>query len=432
MTMTSSSNETTDSAGSSAVETESRDTESRPGLPLWADVLIVGGGFVGATLAIALAEAGLTVLVVETGAPQAALVPRFDGRASAISLSSQRMLSQLGLWETLAPDAGPMLDIRVADGSSRLFLHYDHRQVGDQPFGYMLENRHLRQAIHLRLLETAGARLLAPAQIVRLERGSRAVEATLADGGRLKARLCIAADGRDSRTRDDAGIRVTRWSYRQTAIVCTVRHERPHGGVAHEHFLPAGPFAILPLADQHQSSIVWTERAALAPVIMAGDDAQFLSELRRRFGDFLGEISVEGPRFSYPLSLQYAERSIDRRLALVGDAAHAMHPIAGQGLNMGFRDVAALTDVLSEAKARRRDIGDRAVLARYQRWRRFDNTLMLAMTDGLTRLFSNDITPLRVARDLGLAAVNRMPPLKRVFIRHAMGIVGDLPPLMRE
>lgn len=414
------------------VSSSEGDAQPRARQPLWADVLIIGGGFVGGTLGIALAESGLTVLVVEAGVPEAALSDGFDGRASAISLSSQRMLARLSLWEALAPNAGPMLDIRVADGSSRLFLHYDHREVGDEPFGYMLENRHLRQAILARMQQMAGLRFLAPVRIESLGRGERGVDATLTDGTRLKARLCVAADGRNSWTRESARIRVTRWSYKQTAIVCTVRHQRPHGGVAHEHFLPAGPFAILPLAGGNRSSIVWTERADLAPLIMAGDDDRFLDELRRRFGDFLGELALEGPRFSYPLSLQYAERSIDQRLALVGDAAHAMHPIAGQGLNMGFRDIAALTEVLNEARQRRRDIGARHTLTRYQRWRRFDNTVMLAMTDGLTRLFSNDITPIRVARDLGLAAVNRLPPLKRVFIRHAMGIVGDLPRLLRN
>lgn len=421
------------SAGTiSRMESLESNATGRANQPLWADVLIIGGGFVGSTLAIALADAGLTAMVVEAGVPEAALSPQFDGRASAISLSSQRLLNRLGIWQDLAADAGPMLDIRVADGNSRLFLHYDHQEIGNQPFGYMLENRHLRQAILARMLQTPGVRLLAPARVSGLDCGARSVTATLADGRQLKARLAIAADGRDSRTREAAGIRITRWSYQQTAIVCTVRHQRPHCGVAHEHFLPAGPFAILPLAPGDRSSIVWTERAKLAPLIMAGSDAQFLDELRRRFGDFLGEIHIEGPRFSYPLSLQYAERSVGERLALVGDAAHAMHPIAGQGLNMGFRDVAALAHVLADARARRRDLGARAVLARYQRWRRFDNTLMLALTDGLTRLFSNDITPIRAARDLGLAAVNRMPTLKRVFIRHAMGIVGDLPRLMRD
>ncbi len=403
----------------------------KPTPPIWADVLIVGGGLVGGTLAMALAEAGLTALVVEAGDPEAALDAGFDGRCSAIALSSKRMLVRLGLWEELARDAAPMLDIRVSEGSSRLFLHYDHRDVGTEPFGFMVENRLLRRALLTCMRQQPGIRLIAPDRIVQLERFGDGVAARLASGGRLRAPLVVAADGRASRIRDEAGIRVTRWAYGQTAIVCTVRHQRSHDFVAHEHFLPAGPFAILPLLPGDRSSIVWTERAALAPLIMGGSDAQFLAELGRRFGDFLGTLALEGPRFSHPLSLQYAERSIDRRLALVGDAAHAMHPIAGQGLNMGFRDVAALAELLDDAKQRREDLGDARLLARYQRWRRFDNTLMLAMTDGLNRLFSNDIAPIRLARDLGLAGVNRMPPLKRLFMRHAMGIAGPLPRLMQ-
>lgn len=403
----------------------------RSAAPTWSDVLIIGGGLVGGTLAVALAEAGLSVVVVEQGDPEAALAAGFDGRCSAIALTSQRMLTALGLWPALAADACPMRDIRVTDGASPLFLHYDHREVGSQPFGYMLENRLIRRAILARMRSLPGIRLIAPARLATLTRAGDGVEARLADGTRLRATLAVAADGRASRVRDEAGIRVTRWSYRQTAIVCTVRHARPHGFVAHEHFLPAGPFAILPLMPGDRSSIVWTERQDLAPLLMAGSDAQFFGELSRRFGDFLGALELEGPRFSHPLSLQYAERAIDCRLALVGDAAHAMHPIAGQGLNMGFRDVAALTEVLADAKRRRADLGDAATLARFQRWRRFDNTLMLAMTDCLNRLFSNDFPPLRVARDVGLAAVNRMPALKRLFMRHAMGTVGTLPALMR-
>jgi 2-octaprenyl-6-methoxyphenol hydroxylase len=403
----------------------------RPAPPMWADVLVVGGGLVGGTLAVALADAGLTSLVVEAADPQAALEAGFDGRCSAIALSSKRMLANLGLWEPLAPDAAPMLDIRVSEGSSRLFLHYDHRDVGTEPFGFMVENRLLRRALLTRMRAEPAIRLIAPDRIVQLERRGDGVSARFASGGRLRASLVVAADGRGSRIRDEAGIRVTRWGYGQTAIVCTVRHHRSHGYVAHEHFLPAGPFAILPLQPGNRSSIVWTERAELAPLIMAGSHAQFLDELARRFGDFLGALAIEGPRFSHPLSLQYAERAIDRRLALVGDAAHAMHPIAGQGLNMGFRDVAALAELLADAKQRRRDPGEDRLLARYQRWRRFDNTLMLAMTDGLNRLFSNDIAPIRLARDLGLAGVNRLPPLKRLFMRNAMGIAGRLPRLMQ-
>jgi 2-octaprenyl-6-methoxyphenol hydroxylase len=228
---------------------------------------------------------------------------------------------------------------------------------------------------------------------------------------------------------------VTRWDYPQCGIVCTVGHEKPHNGVAHEHFLPSGPFALLPMTDGadggHRSSLVWTERRALVPAMMALSPAGFARELMRRYGDGLGSLRQVGGRWSYPLGLMHAERYVDRRLALIGDAAHVIHPISGQGLNLGLRDVAALAEALMDARRLGRDLGSAEVLARYQRWRRFDNSLLMVVTDGLNRLFSNDLAPLRLARDLGLAAVDRLPPLKRVFMRHAMGLVGDLPRLTR-
>lgn len=397
---------------------------------LSADVLIVGGGPVGGTLACALSAAGMEVIAVDHADPAAGLDAGFDGRASSIALGSQRMLDALGLWADMEPHAAPIRHIRVSEGDSPLFLHYDERDTGGPPFGYMVENRFIRKALFDRIPALDTVRLLAPARVDGLERSGSGVEARLADGRRIRARLIVGADGRASGVRAGAGIRVTGWPYRQTAIVCTVAHERPHDFVAHEHFLPTGPFAVLPLLG-NRSSIVWTERKDLAPAIMALDEAEFLAELERRFGDYLGRLRVVGPRWSYPLSLQHAETAIALRLALVGDAAHAMHPIAGQGLNMGLRDVAALTEVLAEARRLGLDIGADTVLERFQRWRRFDNTLMLAMTDGLNRLFSNTIGPVRRARRLGLAAVNRMPPLKRLFVRSAMGLAGRLPRLMQ-
>ncbi len=400
------------------------------GKTLHTDVLIVGAGFVGGTLACALADGGMKVIAVDHANPNANLRPEFDGRVSAIALAGQRVLDGVGLWAGMADDCAPILDIRVTDKDSPCFLHYDHRDGVGEPFGYMVENRLFRQVLFGRLGKLKGARLLAPAAVVATERHSDGVEAVLKDGRKIKARLLVGADGRASATRQAAAIKLTKWSYHQTAIVCTVAHEKPHDFIAHEHFLPSGPFAILPMMG-NRSAIVWTEREDLAPAIMELDEAGFLAELAHRFGDFLGSIELVGQRWAYPLSLQYAETATAQRLVLAGDAAHGMHPIAGQGLNMGLRDVAALAEVLTDAQRLGLDVGGAQVLARYARWRRFDNVLMLAMTDVLNRLFSNDFRPLVLARDCGLAAVNKMPPLKRLFMRQAMGLIGDLPRLMR-
>ncbi|MBT4933464.1 MAG: UbiH/UbiF/VisC/COQ6 family ubiquinone biosynthesis hydroxylase [Rhodospirillaceae bacterium] len=403
---------------------------SDTGQELQADVLIAGGGLVGGTLACGLAMGGLSVLVVDAQDPADGLDAAFDGRASAIALSSQRVLEGLGLWASMEAASAAIKEIRVSDGDSLFFLHYDRQDVGAEAFGYMVENRTIRTALARRFTELDNLTLLAPARIDVVERNPGNVRATLADGRKIKARLIIGAEGRNSPTREQAGIALTNWSYRQTGIVCTVAHEYSHDNVAHERFLPAGPFAILPLPN-NRSSIVWTEREDLAPGLVALDDDAFLAELKDRFGDFLGKLEVVGPRWAYPLSLQYAEQATDHRLVLAGDASHAMHPIAGQGLNMGLRDVAVLAEVLTDAGRLGLDPGAGTVLESYERWRRFDNTLMLAMTDVLNRLFSNDVMPVRLARDLGLAAVNRMPPLKKVFMEHAMGLAGDLPRLMR-
>jgi 2-octaprenyl-6-methoxyphenol hydroxylase len=394
------------------------------------DVLIIGGGLVGGPLACALAGAGVSVAVVDQEDPATATAPAFDGRASAVALGPQRVLAAIGLWPGIAPHAAPIQQIRVSDGHSPLFLHYDHQALGDDPFGWIVENRAIRRAVLARLPELPQARLFAPAKLVELDRGTDRVTATLDDGTKIFAALVVAADGRASPIRSGAGIGITRWEYDQTAIVCTVVHERPHRDIAQEHFLPAGPFAILPLPG-NRSSVVWSEKSHLAPAILAQDDAAFLVELKSRFGDFLGEISVEGPRFGYPLSLQFADAYTARRLALVGDAAHGMHPVAGQGMNMGLRDVAALAEVLVEAHRLGIDLGNAALLERYARWRRFDNLLMLGLTDVMVRLFSNANTSLALARDIGMATVNRLPGLKRFFMRHAMGLVGELPKLMR-
>ncbi|MCP4326850.1 MAG: UbiH/UbiF/VisC/COQ6 family ubiquinone biosynthesis hydroxylase [Alphaproteobacteria bacterium] len=394
------------------------------------DLIIVGGGMVGLTLAVAAAAGGLRTAVVDRADPAAQVDAGFDGRTSAIAYGSQRLLDAIGVWPAMAAEAEPIVDIRVSDGDSRLFLHYDGAMVDGEPLGFIVENRVTRTALHAAARGTDRIRLLAPAAVADFACDGAAAIVRLEGGTVLRAPLLVGADGRNSFIRRRAGIAATEWSYPQTGIVCTIAHARSHRGVAHERFLPAGPFAILPMTG-NRSSLVWTERADLAPAMMALPDDEFLAEIERRVGGFLGALSLTGPRWSYPLALLHANRYADRRLALIGDAAHAVHPIAGQGLNLGLKDVAALAEVMIDARRLGLDMGADDVLERYARWRRFDNLALIAATDSLNRLFSNDIAPVKLARDLGLAAVNRLPPLKRLFMRHAMGVVGDLPRLMR-
>jgi 2-octaprenyl-6-methoxyphenol hydroxylase len=402
---------------------------------LKSDVLIIGGGMAGCSLAAALGGVGFRVIIVDRLDQSTQTEEKFDGRASAIAGAPQKMLGQIGMWPLLGQDFAPILDIRVADGASRLFLHYDHEDIGEAALGFMVENRHFRRAIFARLKELENVTYLAPAELENMTRTAGGVEAALTDGRQINAALIVGADGRGSQIRQEAGIKLTQWSYHQTGIVLSVDHEVPHHNVAHEHFLPAGPFAILPLAGEdgrnNRSSIVWTERDDLVRAIMALSEKDFAAEFNQRFGDFLGKTTLIGPRWTYPLTLQYADTSIAERLVLIGDASHGMHPIAGQGLNMGLRDVAAIAEVLTDARRLGLDIGSAAILNDYEKWRRFDNTLMLAMTDGLNRLFSNDIGPLKLARDIGLAAVNKAGPLKKIFMQHAMGATGNLPRLLK-
>ncbi|HEY4133809.1 MAG TPA: UbiH/UbiF/VisC/COQ6 family ubiquinone biosynthesis hydroxylase [Alphaproteobacteria bacterium] len=435
-----------------------------------ADLLVVGGGMVGMTFAVAAASAGLTVIALEREDPAKLLDAGFDGRVSAIAAGSRRAFEGIGLWNHVLAQgnvAEPIRDIRVSDGDSLAFVHYDsralaradsfstilrgsraqahdaHHDVEAESFGHIVENRVIRAALAARLKELPAITRLAPAMLADVVNEPACAVARLTDGRRIHARLVVSAEGRDSSLRAARGIAVTRWSYPQTAIVCTIAHERPHGGVAHERFLPVGPFAILPMTDEatrhgvkgagprHRSSLVWTEKTALASTYLSLNKADFDGEIARRVGDFLGTVESIGPRWSYPLSLLHAERYADERLALIGDAAHAIHPIAGQGLNLGLRDVAALAEVLVDARRLGLDIGFGEVLARYERWRRFDNVLLAGITDGLNRLFSNSFVPFVIGRRLGFRAVNRAGPLKKFFMRHAMGLVGDLPRLSR-
>ena len=400
------------------------------------DVVIAGGSFVGLTLAAALAKcapAGVRVAVVDrTPALGAA---GSDGRASALSAASRRLLDVLGVWPRLAEHAQPILDIDITDSRLTapvrpLFLQFDTEIDPGAPAAYMVENTRLAAALNALVRETAAVTLRAPDAVVGFDRDLHGVRARLEGGGTLSGRLLVAADGRRSALRRLAGIKTIGWSYPQTGIVTTVAHEKPHGGRAVQHFLPAGPFAILPLQG-NRASLVWTEARAAAARIMALDDEGFLDELTRRFGRRLGTLALAGPRQAYPLDMHIARRFVSDRLGLVGDAAHGVHPLAGQGLNIGLRDVAALTEVIVEAMRLGLDPGGAAVLERYERWRRFDSAFSAVVMDGLNRLFSNDSGALRATRTFGLGIVDRLPPLKDFFVREAAGLTGDLPRLLR-
>ena len=399
------------------------------------DILIVGGGLTGPVLALSLAQAGLSSIVIDA-APRATLTREgFDGRAYALALATRRMLSGLDLWGAVEGHAQPILDIKVSDGqvgqgASPLYLHFDHAEIEEGPMGHMVEDRFLRRAI-LKAAEAAPlVTLLNAAEVVAQETGPASVRVTLADGRVLRGALLVGADGRASAVAARAGITRTAWDYGQTSLVCAIAHEKPHDGTAHQLFLPPGPLAVLPLPG-NVSSIVWTESTARAEDINALPEAAYLDVLRPRFGSFLGEIGLTGGRYMYPLGLSLANRLTATRLALVGDAAHGIHPLAGQGLNLGLRDVAALAQVLAEARRRGEDIGAAPVLDRYRRWRSFDIAALAAATDGINRVFSNDNPLLRLGRDLALGAVNAMPGLRRRLIREAAGLTGDLPRLLQ-
>ena len=398
-----------------------------------AEILIVGGGMIGLSLAVALGGAGLRVVVVDREDPSRHVDDAFDGRSSAIAWGSRQALAGIGLWPLLEAEAQPILDIRVSDGHvgrrpSGLFLHYDHHEVG-RPFGHIVENRVIRRALLALVGRLPEVTHLAPAGLGRIERQAARVRATLADGRDISAELVIAADGRESALRTETGIRVARWNYPQTSIAATVEHDEPHHGVAHEHFLPSGPFAMLPMTG-NRSSIVWTERSDLAKAILDLDDEEFSAEIERRFGSTLGHIRILGRRWAYPLSCLLAERFIDSRLALVGDAAHAIHPLAGQGVNLGFLDCAALVEVLARELASGADpaaLAELRVLRRYERWRKSENLIALGLVDGLNRLFSTSDEFLGWIRRTGLGAVDRSALAKRFFMGRAMGTSGELP-----
>lgn len=391
------------------------------------DVIIAGGGLNGPALALALAGAGMSVAVIDARPATARAADDFDGRAYALALASRRLLTALGLWAELAPRSQPILKVEAAqgqpgEGAGPFHLVFDSAEIEEGPVGHMLEDRFLYAAL-MRAMEGKVTHLPGRKVVAQDIQPGRA-EVTLDDGRTLSARLLVGADGRGSGVAQRAGITRRGWGYGQIALVAAVDHSLPHNGTAWQYFMPTGPLAILPLPG-NRSSIVWSETEENAKTISALPDDEFLEVLRPRFGDFLGEINLAGPRFSYPLSLSLAEAYVAPRVALIGDAAHGVHPIAGQGLNLGLRDVAALAEVIVDAARRGEDIGAADVLDRYQRWRRFDATSLGLGMDAVNRLFSNENPVLRTARGLGMGVVTAIPPLRRRFMRQAAGLSLD-------
>lgn len=394
------------------------------------DLIIAGGGLNGPMLALALAGAGLSSAVVDARPADDRAGDAFDGRAYALALASQRLLRALGLWGGLAADSQPITEVKASqgqpgDGALPFFLHFDSAEIEEGAVGHMLEDRFLYRALLAAMAAHPGRIThISGTAVTGQTPGPAGVSVDLADGRSLTGRLLVGADGRQSGVASRAGIARQGWDYGQTALVASIDHDQPHHGIAHQYFMPTGPLAILPLPG-NRSSVVWSETRANAGVLAGLDDAAFLAALRPRFGDFLGDIALAGPRFSYPLNLTLAESYVAPRVALVGDAAHGVHPVAGQGLNLGLRDVAALAEVLTDAARRGEDIGTAGVLSRYQGWRRFDATSLALGMDAVNRLFSNNNPLLRMARGLGMGAVSAIPPLRRGFMRQAAGLSID-------
>lgn len=401
-----------------------------------ADVIVLGGGLTGLALACALGTGQARVTLIEQKGLDDLVEPAADGRVTAIARGTRTMLDKIKVWPHLELEAQPIFDIMVGEGSPSFSVHYDHRDVGGAPLGWIVPNRALRLALMARLRELPNVTILAPARCVGLQRTSTMATAHLADGRFIRGSLVAVCEGKRSATRSEVGIKARTWDYRQNGLVCTFTHDQPHQGIAFERFFPDGPLATLPMTDDAEgrprTSIVWALANATAARVADLDDAAFAAEVMTRIGSRLGTLVVASRRWTYPLSLVWADRYTDERLALVGDCARGIHPLAGQGWNLGARDVAALAEIVTAQLRLGLDPGEPPALDRYAAWRGFDSVALVGVTDGLNRLFNNDFLPVKLARNMGLGAVQRTPPVKRFFMRHAMGLTGDLPALMRE
>jgi 2-octaprenyl-6-methoxyphenol hydroxylase len=396
--------------------------------PVTVDVLVVGGGHAGLLTALVLRRIGLSVALIDPDLPQAVEAAALDGRALALMDGSRRIIDAQGLWHWLRPVAEPILRVLVEDPATGACVTYGAGEAGRRPFGYGIENRLLRRQLLRAVQAEGGTRLLAPARLAGLARDPGRAVARLEDGQSIEARLVVGADGRRSTVRGLAGIAVESAEYGQSALTFAIAHERPHGRMVHERLLPAGPLALLPLAGR-TSAVTWIERPDVAAMLLAADPAELVAELRARIGNSLGALELRGRPTAYPLGVLHALRYIAPRVALVGDAAHGVHPIHAQGFNMGVADIGALAAALARAGRQGMDLGGGEALLPYERARRLDNALTVALTDGLARLFTSELLPLRLLRGLGLTALDRLPPLKHLAIRRGMGLAATQRPL---
>ena len=404
---------------------------------LQADILIIGGGLSGLTLAAVLGEAGAEVIVADRETPISQLAEKYDGRTTAISYASHQVMRAAGVWDVIEKDCEPILDIRVADGNAPLFLHFaTDADANGEPFGWIIENRLLRRYLFENLKRLDNVRHLAPVEIRDFFSDTGAAGVMLKDGRKLSAPLLVGADGRASPTREWLNIGISEWSYKQSAIVCNVAHAEDHENVAVEHFLPAGPFAILPMTKgpegEYRSSVVWTVEEKEAAKILKLSPEKFDAEMQSLFGEHLGRVRHVSPPMAYPLRLMHANKYTGPRTVLMAEAAHVIHPIAGQGLNLSMRDIAVLAELIVDRMTLGLDPGSSDSLKAYERWRRTDTMLMAGFTDVLNRLFSNNLVSVAVIRDLGIGIVDKIPPLKGFFARQAMGLGGKAPRIVRN
>ena len=398
------------------------------------DIIIVGGGLNGSLMAIAAANIGFSTIVLDSKDNEASVENRFDGRSYALALISVRLLKNLNIFKDIIDKSQPILDIKILDGKlvqgpSQFSLHFDNNEIHDGPMGQMVEDRFIRKALFTKINKNEQIDYKFNSKVTEHKKQSGYISVTLDNGKKLNTKLLVGADGKNSELANRAEIKKSGWKYNQSALVCAIEHEADHNGVAWQYFMPSGPLAVLPMTGK-RSCIVWTEQNANAKAINLFDETRYTKILAARLGNFLGKFKIIGDRHTYPLELSIADQFIDERLALIGDAAHSVHPIAGQGLNAGFKDIAVLAHIIQDAHHRGEDLGSLGVLKRYEEWRRFDSAQLAYSTDLFNKLFSNENEALRLARNIGLKLLDSIPVAKRNIIKEAAGITGELPRLM--